>query len=130
MGILSSLQILLDPPMLKQQKRLKNLIGEGWDRCCEKGCFGCEKVGKIKKLRSEIEIAMKVVLEMPQLAILLHEKGLSIRKIPTENLGKISPQGVVIGRCTDEEGAMFEIVYDEKKKDELAFTIMKYSLNI
>lgn len=73
---------------------------------------------------------MKRVQNMPQLGEFLQKKGLLIRDIPIESLGRIYQQGVIIGRCADEEGAIFEIVYDEKKKNESAFTIMKYSLNV
>ncbi len=130
MNILTALLNFRDPPMIKQQKLLRDLIGEGRDRCCEKVCRRCTKISKIKILRSEIAIAIKEVQNMPRLAKLLQEKGLLMRDVPIENLGKISPQGVVIGRCMDEEGAIFEIAYDEKRKEELAFTIMKYSLSI
>ncbi len=130
LNILTAIRNFRDPPMIKQQRRLKGLIGEGRDRCCEKVCRRCTKISKIKILRSEIAIAMKRVQNMPQLGELLQKKGLSIRDIPIESLGKIYQQGVVIGRCKDEEGAIFEIAYDEKKKGESAFTIMKYSLNV
>lgn len=73
---------------------------------------------------------MRAVQKMPQLEELVQEKGLSMKDEPSKNLGRIVHQGVVIGRCTDEEGVIFEIAYDEKKKDKSAFMIMKYEINI
>ena len=129
-NFLSALRNFRDPPMIKQQKLLRDLIGEGRDRCCEKVCRRCTKISKIKILRAEISEAMKRVQNMPQLGEFLQKNGLLMRDVPVESLGRIYQQGVVIGRCADEEGAIFEIVYDEKKKNESAFTIMKYSLNV
>lgn len=129
-NILSALRNFRDPPMIKQQKLLRDLIGEGRDRCCEKVCRRCTKISKIKILRAEIDVAMKEVQNMPQLKRLLEEKGLSMKDESSKNLGRITPQGIVIGRCTDEEGAMFEIAYDEKKKDESCFTFIKYSFEV
>ncbi|MCX6733511.1 MAG: hypothetical protein NTX63_01740 [Candidatus Peregrinibacteria bacterium] len=130
MGISSFIRNFRDPPMIKQQKLLRDLIGEGRDRCCEKVCRRCTKVSKIKILRAEIDKTMKAVLEISQLADILRNHKLSIKIEQTRDLGEITPQGIVIGHCVNDVNEAFSVIYDEKKKDESAFTIMKYSLNI
>ncbi len=130
LNILSALRNFLDSPMIKQQKLLRDLIGEGRDRCCEKVCRRCTKISKIKILRAEIDKAMKTVLGMSKLADLLRDRGLSMKLEQTRDLGEITPQGIVIGHCVNDVNEAFSVIYNEKKKDESAFTIMKYSLNV
>lgn len=125
MGISSFIRNFRDPPMIKQQKLLRDLIGEGRDRCCEKVCRRCTKISKIKILRAEIDVAMKEVLKMSQLTEILRDRGLSMKIEQTRDLGEITPQGIVIGHCTNDANETFEIIYNERKRDASAFAIIK-----
>lgn len=129
MGISSFILNFRDPPMIKQQKLLRDLIGEGRDRCCEKVCRRCTKISKIKILRAEIDKAMKTVLGIPQLADILRDRGLSMKLEQTRDLGEITSQGIVIGHCVNDANEAFSVIYNERRKDASAFTIMKYLLN-
>lgn len=109
--------------MIRQQRLLRDLIGEGRDRCCEKVCRRCTKISKIKILRAEIDVAMKAVLEMSQLADMLRDRGLLMKPEQTRDLGEITPQGIVIGHCTNDANETCTIIYNERRKDDSAFVI-------
>ena len=122
-NFLSVLRNFRYPPIIRQQRLLRDLIGEGRDRCCEKVCRRCTKISKIKILRAEIDVSMRAVLEMPQLAGILRDRGLSMKFEQTRDLGEITPQGIVIGHCTNNANKTFTIIYNERKKDFSAFII-------
>lgn len=122
-NILSALLNFRDPPMIKQQKLLRALIGAGRDRCCEKVCRRCTKISKIKILRAEIDVAMKEVLKMSQLTEILRDRGLSMKIEQTRDLGEITPQGIVIGHCTNDAEETYTIIYDERRRGSSAFII-------